>query len=143
MPTIISIHGTYASKPTEEGDEWWQRGSFFERHLRECVETEGGTLSFQPLRWDGENKESSRREAAKELVERCKALERSGERYFLIGHSHGGSIISNALLVANEALGAAVDAEAQLRPLASASAASRKAPAARSRRWHAAPRAVR
>jgi hypothetical protein len=103
VPTIISIHGTYASKPKEEGDQWWQRGSYFERHLRECVETDGGTLSFQPLMWDGKNEESSRLRAAKELVERCKALEGSGERYFLIGHSHGGSIISNALLLANEA----------------------------------------
>jgi hypothetical protein len=101
MPTIISIHGTFTDG-SEEGAQWWQRGSFFECHLRECVEAESGTLCFQPLLWNGHNSEETRQTAAERLIERCKTLESRRERYFLIGHSHGGSIISNALLLANQ-----------------------------------------
>jgi hypothetical protein len=63
MPTIVSVHGTFADGP-EEGDQWWQRGSPFERHLLECVEAKEGILSFQPLLWDGRNSEVSRQKAA-------------------------------------------------------------------------------
>jgi hypothetical protein len=110
MPTIISIHGTKLGQTrkspitdgSEEGAQWWQRGSSFERHLRECVEAESGSLCFQPLLWNGRNSEETRQTAAEMLIERCKTLENRGEPYFLIGHSHGGSIISNALLLANQ-----------------------------------------
>jgi hypothetical protein len=102
MPTVVFIHGTFAAGP-EEGDQWWQRGSDFERFLRDGVEPEKGALSFQRLHWDGHNSEVSRRAAALELFERCKALEAAEERYVLIGHSHGGSVISDTLLIASEA----------------------------------------
>lgn len=102
MPTIVSIHGTYAAG-SEAGEQWWQRGSPFERHLRECLEAKDGALSFDPLLWDGHNSEVSRREAASSLLKRCEALEERDEQYVLIGHSHGGSVISNALLLASEA----------------------------------------
>lgn len=101
MTTIISIHGTFTDG-SEEGAQWWQRGSSFECHLRECIEVEGGSLRFQPLLWNGHNSEETRQTAAETLIERCKTLESRGERYFLIGHSHGGSIISNALLLASQ-----------------------------------------
>ena len=101
MPTIISVHGTFTDG-SEEGAQWWQRGSSFECHLRECLEAESGTLCFQPLLWNGHNSEETRQTAAERLIERCKTLESRRERYFLIGHSHGGSIISNALLLANQ-----------------------------------------
>ncbi|MBM3562469.1 MAG: hypothetical protein FJX48_04750 [Alphaproteobacteria bacterium] len=102
MPTIVPIHGTFAAGP-EEGDQWWQRGSPFERHFRECIEANEGDLSFQPLHWNGKNSEDSRRKAAANLLKQCEALENRGEKYVLIGHSHGGSIISNALLLASKA----------------------------------------
>jgi hypothetical protein len=102
VPTIVSIHGTYAAGP-EAGDQWWQRGSPFERRLRECIEATEGAISFQPLLWDGHNSEVSRRKAAASLLKRCEELEERAEPYVLIGHSHGGSVISNALLLASEA----------------------------------------
>jgi hypothetical protein len=102
VPTIVSIHGTYAAGP-EAGDQWWQRGSPFERHLRECIEPKEGALSFDPLQWEGHNSEVSRRKAAEKLLKLCEALEERAEQYVLIGHSHGGSVISNALLLASEA----------------------------------------
>jgi hypothetical protein len=99
LPTIIFVHGTFAAGP-ERGDQWWQLGSPFETQLRESVAARKGSLTFQRLHWDGRNTENSRRKSAAALLERCQQLESRGEHYVLIGHSHGGSIISNALLLA-------------------------------------------
>jgi hypothetical protein len=101
LPTIVSVHGTFAAGP-ERGNQWWQLGSPFEAHLRESVAAKEGVITLQPLHWDGHNTETSRRKAAAALLERCLELESRGEHYVLIGHSHGGSIISNALLLASQ-----------------------------------------
>ncbi len=69
-----------------------------QQHLQELVETDDGSLSFQPFVWDGLNSEASRREAGLALFERMEKLEAKGEPYTIIGHSHGGSVISSALL---------------------------------------------
>jgi len=39
MTTIITVHGTGATGP-EEGEQWWQKGSSFEKHIRELVDTD-------------------------------------------------------------------------------------------------------
>jgi len=99
MTTIFTVHGTGASGP-EEGDRWWQKGSVFEKHLRELVESEDGTLLFRPTVWDGANSENSRRIAAHKLCGEMLQCEGKKESYCLIGHSHGGSVASSALLLA-------------------------------------------
>jgi len=100
MATIITVHGTNTTGP-EEGDSWWQKGSEFERDIRELVESEDGELKFEPHVWDGANSESSRRKAGERLYRKILGLEDSHESYCLVGHSHGGSVISNALLKAS------------------------------------------
>ena len=100
MATIITVHGTGATG-AEEGEAWWQKGSPFEKHINELVESEDGILTFQPLIWDGANSEASRRGAAKKLLGRMRQLEKQGENYCVVGHSHGGSIISHSLLLAS------------------------------------------
>jgi len=100
MATIITVHGTNATGP-EEGDNWWQKGSEFERDIRELVESEDGQLKFEPHVWDGANSESSRRKAGEGLFRKILGLEDSHEAYCLVGHSHGGSVISNTLLKAS------------------------------------------
>src|SRR5262245_62668225 len=53
VATIITVHGTNASGP-EEGIKWWQKGSEFEKHIHELVESEDGShLTFQPHIWAG------------------------------------------------------------------------------------------
>ena len=99
MATIITVHGTGATGP-EEGQAWWQRGSEFEKHLCELVEGEDGVLYFQRLIWDGANSEISRRGAARKLYESAEQLESKGEKYCVVGHSHGGSVVAAALLLA-------------------------------------------
>ena len=99
MATIITVHGTGATGP-EEGDAWWQRGGAFKEHIRELVEGEDGALNFQRLIWDGANNETSRRDAARKLYETAEELESKGQKYCVVGHSHGGSVAADALLFA-------------------------------------------
>ena len=96
MATIISVHGTFAAN-TEDGDDWWQRGSAFEQDIRKFVEPQDQVLTFRPYTWDGTNSELSRRAAAKGLLECVRELNGRNESYCLIGHSHGGSIVARAV----------------------------------------------
>jgi len=97
VATILTVHGTFASGQAR-GEKWWQEGSPFEAHLRELVEADSGELRWQPVIWNGLNSEASRRLAGVKLSEEMLALEERGEPYCVIGHSHGGSVISAALL---------------------------------------------
>ena len=102
MATIITVHGTNASGPedaekTGQG-HWWQRGSYFDLHIRQLVKSDDGELKIEPLLWDGSNSEIARHRAGKKLVSTVKDLEQRGETHCVVGHSHGGSIISHALL---------------------------------------------
>jgi hypothetical protein len=97
MATIFTVHGTFASSP-ESGEKWWQKGSQFESELRRLIEGEDGKLDFAPHVWNGLNSETSRRAAGKSLFSRLLDLEKQSQRYCLIGHSHGGSVILSALM---------------------------------------------
>ncbi|MGZ0168541.1 MAG: hypothetical protein ACKVHE_03195 [Planctomycetales bacterium] len=48
--------------------------------------------------WSGDNSERDRRVGGRELFTHLQKLEKSGTRYHLIGHSHGGSVIWHCLL---------------------------------------------
>ena len=103
MATIITVHGTNAGDKDkkDEGERWWQRGSVFEKHIRELVTGENAELNFQPYHWNGANSEVSRRNAGEELFEIAKDMEAREEPYCFVGHSHGGSVISHSLLKAS------------------------------------------
>jgi hypothetical protein len=90
----------YFCKRPETGEHWWQKGGQFESELRRLVEGADGKLGFEPHIWDGLNSETSRRTAGKLLLGRLFHLEKKGERYCLIGHSHGGSAILSGLALA-------------------------------------------
>jgi hypothetical protein len=68
--------------------------------LRELVEGNDGRLEQVPLIWDGANSELSRQAAGAALLGKMTELESKGEPYCVIGHSHGGSIVSSALIAA-------------------------------------------
>ena len=107
MATLVTVHGTFAhlagklAATSTQGDEaqvWWQSNAEFASTLRELVEGEDGPLKIEPFIWSGDNAENERREAGERLFGRLQELERSNEKYCLLGHSHGGSVISHALL---------------------------------------------
>ena len=99
MPVIVTVHGTFERGP-ERGSKWWQIGSAFTKRLEDRLTKDKRSGEILPFIWDGENSEKSRRKAGRELLTRCLELEKANKQYVIIGHSHGGSIISHALLYA-------------------------------------------
>jgi hypothetical protein len=99
MSTIIMVHGTFATGP-QTGDKWWQETSVFENDLRTFVKSDGGELKFARIIWSGDNTESARRAAAKDIFATIQSCQRNNEPCCLIGHSHGGSAITSALMLA-------------------------------------------
>ncbi|MBA4171768.1 MAG: hypothetical protein C0511_03710 [Hyphomicrobium sp.] len=108
MATILAVHGTFAhvgSTPAagggiDSGRQWWQSGSSFEREIGELVEAGDGPVEVTRFEWSGANSELARREAGHRLLTEMQKLEARNETYCVIGHSHGGSVISAALLEA-------------------------------------------
>lgn len=106
MATIITVHGTFAhaggtaEQPEGEpqGLQWWETGSAFDHDIRTNAEAANGQLDVVPFKWSGDNSELGRRAAGSKLLEQMRGLEARGEPYCVIGHSHGGSVISAALL---------------------------------------------
>lgn len=99
MPTLITVHGTFASGP-DDGNAWWQRGSNFAQLLSGLIEHADGEFQHEPFGWNGDNSEAARRRAAKRLLARLVELDGRKEDCILIGHSHGGSVVAAALFEA-------------------------------------------
>jgi len=105
MATVIGVHGTYAHswnspEDTPVDPQWWEPGSQFGAELREHLEAPTGPIDVTHFKWSGDNSELGRRKAGRDLYHVMKRLEAKGEPYSLIGHSHGGSVVSAALLLA-------------------------------------------
>ncbi|PHR90697.1 MAG: hypothetical protein COA78_34680 [Blastopirellula sp.] len=98
---VILVHGTFAASDEDCGHAWWQVGSPAHEELQNRLPA---SISLAPegniFRWSGENDERARSKAAGELLEYLKPFESSGTPYHIIGHSHGGSVIWNALRTA-------------------------------------------
>jgi hypothetical protein len=102
VTALLTVHGTFAKGPTH-GANWWQFDSDFQRDIHRYVEAAGANsseLHFIPVPWDGSNQEVSRRKAGRKLFAQMRELEKAGESYSVIGHSHGGSVIHLALMEA-------------------------------------------
>lgn len=105
MAKVIGVHGTFAhvdGKTAADNDpnaekQWWEAGSEFEAELKQMVAADNGTLEYEEFEWSGDNSERARRNAGRKLMEQTRALEAEKSDYVLVGHSHGGSVISSAL----------------------------------------------
>jgi hypothetical protein len=70
--------------------------SSFARELESALGSKCGFA--EPFCWTGNNYESDRRKAARQLFDRLSKEDEAGHRYHLIGRSHGGSIIWHTLV---------------------------------------------
>jgi hypothetical protein len=99
---VIVIHGTFADNESDVGEQWWQRGSAFERWLSNALgEAFATPCEIEAFHWSGLNTETARRMAAKALSRRLEALEQLSRPYMIVGHSHGGSVAWRALVEAS------------------------------------------
>jgi len=100
LPVLLLIHGTSAGHDADEGERWWQQGSYAWRRFEERLGQEcdiPDSSDQEIFHWSGDNGERARHQAAIDLLEKILGFERQGRPYHLIGHSHGGSVIWLAL----------------------------------------------
>ncbi|MFF9785169.1 hypothetical protein [Streptomyces nigrescens] len=101
---VILVHGTFAGDRDrrDKGDRWWQRGgdtwNWLAENLPDGVQLPDGDVKL--FHWSGRNSQADRLQAAADLLDRLLALERQGRNYHLVGHSHGGSVIWEAMITA-------------------------------------------
>jgi pimeloyl-ACP methyl ester carboxylesterase len=113
MATIIAVHGTWAHvdvprdvPASERGRydsalQWWEAGSPFETEMTTLVSGADGPVRVERFVWSGDNSETERRAEGARLYEHLLEYEARKEPYVLVGHSHGGSIVAEALLQAS------------------------------------------
>lgn len=88
---VIFVHGTGASAPSDDGEAWWQRSGTL------WTELAARGITPEAFIWSGDNSELARRQAGRRLAQRIHVIGAAGEQVHLIGHSHGGSVITHAL----------------------------------------------
>lgn len=94
----IMVHGTYAGATDDNGERWWQSGSPFAHKIQSLLPSFIRIADDQEVfHWSGANSERGRSKAAAKLLRHLRSLEDEGHDYHLVGHSHGGSVIWNAM----------------------------------------------
>ena len=99
---VIFVHGTFAGDRDrrDNGERWWQRDSdvwqWVESHLPKGVTLPDESVNL--FHWSGDNSQSARLAASTCLLAWLIELERQKRGYHLVGHSHGGSVIWEALI---------------------------------------------
>ena len=100
-PVVILVHGTFAGDDRNSGDKWWQFDSRAANHLQTKLPP-GVNIARDGdvFHWSGENSDRARNKAASDLLAHMEKKEQVGRVYHLVGHSHGCSVIWNALRMA-------------------------------------------
>jgi hypothetical protein len=95
---VFLIHGTYAAKEDDVGEEWWQVGSPVYNDLKKFLPKNVRLhKKNEVFHWSGLNNQSERYKAGSELLDKLIELEKKEIYYHLVGHSHGGTVILEAL----------------------------------------------
>jgi len=98
-PIIITVHGTFAADPNDDGEQWWQRGSAFTKALAERLAAKGiPDIDVQPFHWSGLNSDQARLRAATALAGELAATKRQDRPVAVLAHSHGGNVLMEALV---------------------------------------------
>lgn len=101
LDIVILVHGTFACGEDDSRPRWWQRGSVFWKRLKAALPSNIGMLDSQPLfKWSGENHYMSRYTAGLDLLTYLEELEKCKKPYHIVAHSHGGTVLWNALRIA-------------------------------------------
>ncbi len=97
MTKLITVHGTNGGADQDEGEMWWQRGSSFQKKLADLIDLRN--VDVVHFHWDvGANSETELRRAGWRLYQQLRGYDEAGQDYYLVAHSHGGSVIYNALV---------------------------------------------
>lgn len=95
---LILVHGTHASRESGDGNSWWQNGGSLGTELSNRLpDSVQLPECHEVFRWSGDNSERARIKAGRELLVHLESLEEKGQGYHVVGHSHGGSAISQSL----------------------------------------------
>lgn len=98
VPLIITVHGTNDALADSHGGQWWQIGSAFAGVLARELERRGlAEAEVVPHHWSGANSDADRLEAARRLAQRIGEAGKQNRSVALVGHSHGGNIIMEAV----------------------------------------------
>lgn len=98
-PLVITVHGTFAADPSDDGEQWWQRGSAFMTALAERLVDKGVPgITVQPFHWSGLNSDQARLRAAAALAGTLATAKKAGRPVAVIAHSHGGNVLMESLV---------------------------------------------
>ncbi len=110
---VLLVHGTFASSDEDRGKNWWQTESEAATTLRRflgngyvinpdevCFQSTVVPVPESVFHWSGRNSEHARRLAAKLLFERLQWFNERRLSFHVIAHSHGGSVLWEALQLA-------------------------------------------
>ena len=103
--TVVVVHGTFSGKAADGPPRWYEPGEDFCRRLDAELESRGSAARCwrhleageAHFHWDGANDWLSRRRAAVRLREQVRGLIAKGWEVHLVGHSHGGNVIFDAI----------------------------------------------
>ena len=101
---VLLVHGTFAASNSSEGDAWWQQGSDFHGWLHARLNQTLGPTEVIPFHWSGANSEADRVQAGLALAAVIEGWASRSDPVHLVGHSHGGSVLWNALRFTNQGL---------------------------------------
>jgi hypothetical protein len=103
--TVLIVHGTFSGKGSNSTPQWYAPGQPFCQQLDEALKKVGVSARcwqhLQPgeehFHWDGRNDWMSRRKAATRLRDLLARLRAQQWKVHLVGHSHGGNVIVDAI----------------------------------------------
>ena len=103
--TVIVVHGTFSGKRTDGSASWYAPGESFCQQLDAALaNAQSSARCWQHLQpgeeyfhWDGRNDWMSRRNATARLRQLLLRLHAEKWRVHLVGHSHGGNVIIDAI----------------------------------------------
>lgn len=103
--TVVVVHGTFSAQAEDGNPRWYQPGQNFCRQLDAELQSAGSVARcwahLQPPQehfyWDGANDWLSRQRAATRLRLQIRTLIADGWQVHLVGHSHGGNVIFQAI----------------------------------------------